>query len=335
VSGAGRRGAWVAAAVVAAALLLVPVFEPEKFTLQFMTRVMVMGLFAMGLDFALGCGGLVSFGHAMFFGTAGYALALMAPGGEGASFWLSLPLAMGVSALLALAVGALALRTGGVYFIMITLAFAQMLYFLVHDTRFAGGSDGLYIYTRPDATLGGFKPFDLDNVQHLYYVVLGCLAAGFALLAWLKATAFGRVIEAIRVNEERMHSLGYAVFRHKLACFTLSGALAGAAGYLGAVQFGVVNADMLGWQMSGTAMMMVILGGMGTLWGAALGAAAMLGAELGFQSLPVLHFAGHDVELGKHWLLWMGVCIVGVALYLPQGLAGLLSRRPRTEPADD
>jgi len=325
---------WLAAAVVAAALLLVPLFEPEKFTLQFMTRVMVMGLFAMSLDFALGCGGLVSFGHAMFFGAAGYALALLTPGGEAASFWTSLPLAMGVSALLALAVGALALRTSGVYFIMVTLAFAQMLYFLVHDTRFAGGSDGLYIYIRPDATLAGVKPFDLDNVLHVYYVALGCLAAGLALLAWLKASAFGRIIDGIRLNEERMRSLGYAVFRHKLACFTLSGALAGAAGYLGTVQFGVVNPDMLGWQMSGTAMMMVILGGMGTLWGAALGAAAMLGAELGFQSLPALHVAGHDIDLGKHWLLGMGVCIVLVALYLPRGLAGLL-RRARPEAAGD
>ena len=233
-----------------------------------------------------------------------------------------MPLAMLAAGALALIIGALVLRASGIYFIMATLAFAQMLYFLLHDTGIAGGSDGMYIYARPDASLFGWHPFDLERFGDFYFVVLALFVIVFGFIGVLRASLFGRVIAGIRVNEQRMRSLGFATFRYKLACFVLAGMLAGLAGYLAAVQFGVVNPDMLGWQLSGAVLMMVILGGMGTLAGPAIGAAAMLLLELGLQSLPALG----DFNPGKHWQLPMGVVIVLVALFLPEGIARLLRR---------
>jgi branched-chain amino acid transport system permease protein len=193
---------------------------------------------------------------------------------------------------------------------MVTLAFAQMLYYVFHDTKIAGGADGIYIHVRPDAALGGWKPFDLENYVHLYYVVLVLAVLTHVLLRRLLASPFGRVLAGIRVNEPRMRSLGFATFRYKLVCFVIAGALAGMAGYLAASQFGFVNPDLLGWHLSGSAMMMVILGGMGTPGGAALGAFVMMLLELLFQGWT------------KHWQLLMGGTIVLVALLLPHGLAG-------------
>jgi branched-chain amino acid transport system permease protein len=311
--------------VVAMAALPLTPLGADKFTMQLLTRIMIMAILAMSLDLAMGVCGLVSFGHAAFFGLAGYVLALMTPPGESVGFWTSLAAAMAAAGALALLIGVLVLRTTGVYFIMVTLALAQMLYFLFHDTKLAGGSDGIYIYVRPDAALFGFRPFDLENVQHLYYVVLATLLLSYLLLRRMLRSLFGKVLSGIRINELRMKSLGYATFRYKLVCFTLSGTFAGLAGYLAALQFGVVNPDMLGWHLSGSAMMMVILGGMGTLWGSVIGASAMILAEMGFQSLPAVTIHGSEFNLGKHWQLWMGSFIVLVALYLPQGLGGALS----------
>ncbi len=305
-----------------AALALLP-FVAEKFYVQLFTKMLIMGIFAMSLDLLIGYAGLVSFGHAAYFGVAGYVLALISPQYAAASLWTTLPVAMGVSALLALVIGALVLRTSGIYFIMVTLAFSQMLFYLFHDTKIAGGTDGIYVYVRPAADILGWKPFDLENVAHLYLVVLALFAGVFVLLRTMLGSLFGRVIEGIRINEHRMRSLGYPTFRYKLACFVISGALAGLAGYLAAIQFGFVNPDMLGWHVSGLVMMMVILGGMGTLIGPAVGAMAMMLLELALQSLP--EFGG--VNFGKHWQLFMGSFIVLVALLLPYGLIGLLRAR--------
>ena len=218
---------------------------------------------------------------------------------------------MGASALLALAIGSLVLRTSGVYFIMVTLAFAQMLYFVFHDTKIAGGSDGIYIYVRPVAELFGWAPFSLEKIGDFYYLTLVCAAGVFAGLTVMLRSPFGRVIVGIRVNEHRMRSLGYATFRYKLVCFVIAGALAGLAGYLAAAQHGNVNPDMMGWHLSGGGLMMVILGGMGTLTGPIVGAFAMLMLEIAFQGMT------------KHWQLLMGGFIVLVALFLPRGLIGL------------
>ena len=315
------RNLAVAAVVILVALTLLP-FVAEKFTIQFATRILIMAIFAMSLNLLVGQAGLVSLGHAAFFGIAGYCLALSSPQDQAANFWTSLPLAMVAAGALALVIGALVLRTGGVYFIMATLAFSQMLFFLLHDTNIAGGSDGMYIYVRPEASLFGWRPFDLEKFGDFYLVVLALFVIVFGFIGVLRVSLFGRVIAGIRVNEQRMHSLGFSTFRYKLACFVIAGMLAGLAGYLAAAQFGVVNPEMLGWHLSGAVLMMVILGGMGSLTGSVIGAAALLLLELGFQSLPevgVLH-------LGKHWQLPMGIAIVLVALYLPGGIAGLLRR---------
>ena len=312
---------WLTLAAVAA-LLALPVFA-EKYYLQLFTKILIMAIFAMSLDLLVGYTGLVSLGHAAFFGLGAYVLALLTPQYEGASLWTSLPIAMGAAALLAAAIGLLVLRTAGIYFIMVTLAFAQMVYFVFHDTKIAGGSDGMYIYVRPVADLFGWQPFSLEDFRHLYFVTLALFAAVFVGLRVMLRSPFGRVIVGIRVNEHRMRSLGYRTFRYKLVCFVIAGALAGLAGYLAGAQYGNVNPDMLGWHLSGSALMMVILGGMGTLTGPIVGAFAMLLAEIAFQGVT------------KHWQLLMGGFVVLVALFLPYGLVGLAALATRRKAVRD
>src|ERR671919_2477404 len=157
-------------------------FVVEKFHVQLITKILILAILAMSLDLVLGYAGLVSFGHAAFYGLAGYMLALTTPEYEAANFWTSLPLSIAGSGLLAAAIGALVLRTSGVYFIMASLAFAQMVYYVFHDTELAGGSDGIYIYVRPAAAIAGWKPFDLENYAHLYYVVLSLFVGVFVFL---------------------------------------------------------------------------------------------------------------------------------------------------------
>ena len=316
------RARMIALAIALLLLAAVPAFA-GKFYVQFFARILIMAILAMSLDLLIGYTGLVSFGHGAFYGAAGYTLALMTPQYQAASFWVTLPAALGVSALLALVIGFFVVRTQGIYFIMVTLAFAQMLFFLFHDTRIGGGNDGLYIDVRPVAKIGEWVPFNLDNFVHVYYVALAAMVAVYLLLRLIIESPFGRVIAGIRVNEHRMRSLGFPVFRYKLACFVIAGTIGGLAGYLSAVQYGVVNPEMMGWHLSGAVMMMVILGGMGTLLGPALGAAAWMLLELGFQSLP----AAGGFDLGKHWQLWMGLFIVLGTLFFPGGLAALFSTR--------
>ena len=316
------RVAALVAVIVIASVAALP-FLADKFTVQFATRILIMAIFAMSLNMLVGQTGLVSLGHAAFFGAAGYALALFSPQYAAANFWISLLVAVFTSGILALAIGLLVLRTGGVYFIMATLAFSQMLYFLFHDTALAGGSDGIYINVRPDSSLFGWRPFDLEKFGQFHFVVLGAFVLTTVFLARLRTSLFGRVLDGIRVNEPRMKSLGFATFRYKLVCFVMAGMLAGLSGYLAAAQFGVVNPDMLGWHLSGAVLMMVIFGGMGTLAGPAVGAAALLLLELGLQSLP----SAGAMNLGKHWQLPLGIVIVLVALYLPNGIAHLKKAR--------
>ena len=297
-----------------AALLALAAFPlvGEKFYLQFVTKVMIMALFAMSLDLLVGTAGLVSLGHALPFGLAAYALMLMTPEYQAAAFWLSLAASMAVAALASLVVGLLVLRTSGIYFIMVTLAFGQMAYYYVHDSRTLGGSDGKYIYVRPALELFGWKPFDLENPAHFYYLVLALMVFVYLTLRVLLASPFGRVIAAIRENEHRLRMLGYATFRYKLVCFVLAGMLAGLAGWLAAAHDGLVNPEMLSWHQSGQLLMMVILGGMGTPAGPILGAAALKALELVFQGWT------------KHWQLVLGLFIVFSVLFLPRGLAQLL-----------
>jgi branched-chain amino acid transport system permease protein len=287
------------------------------------TRMMILAIFARSLDLLQGITGLVSLGHAAFFGVAGYVLAFLSPADAGASWLTSLPLAVLASALLALVIGFFVVRTQGIYFIMVTMAFAQMVYFLFFDNKALGGSDGLYVNVRP-AALG----LDFENKQVLYFFTLACLVLTYAFLRRLLRSPFGRTLNGIRLNEHRTQALGYASFSYKLTAFTLAGALAGLAGYLWAAQSGYVNPELMGFHMSAHAIMMVILGGMGNVAGALIGA---FGFELFLHFFKDLPKVG-EFDLGKHWQLWMGTLIVLVVVVAPQGLMGLL--RPRSSSND-
>ena len=302
------------ALLVGGVLLLTFPLYGERFYIQFVSRILLMAIFAGSLNLLVGYAGLVSLGHAAFFGVAGYLLALYSPPAQAAGFLSSLAVSVCGAALCALVIGVLVLRTRGIFFIMATLAFAEMLFYLFHDTDIAGGSDGIYIHHRPQIDIFGWQPLDLADVNHFYYLALLMAVAVMLLLRIILHSPFGQVIVGIRINEQRMRALGFETFRYKLVCFVLAGALAGLAGYLAAVQFGVVNPEMLGWHLSGSVLMMVILGGMGTLAGPVLGALTLMVLEEAFQALT------------RHWQLLTGVVIVVVALYLPDGLAGLWSR---------
>ena len=288
------------------------------FYVQLGAKIMLMAIFAMSLDLLVGHTGLVSLGHAAYFGVGAYVLALISPGYEAANLWLTLPLAVAAAAAAAFVIGFLVVRTAGVYFIMVTLAFAQMLYSVFHDTQLGGGSDGIYIYVRPELSVAGINPLNLENPVQFYYLVFVVMLAVYGLLTKVLHAPFGKALHGIKANESRMRSIGYPVFWYKLGAFVLGGALAGVAGYLAACQFGFVNPEILAWHHSGTVLMMVILGGMGKLHGAVLGAFAYVLLQELFSASPLFGI------YAKHWQLAMGSLIVLIVLVLPHGLAGLM-----------
>lgn len=302
------------------ALLLLALFPlvSNTFYLQLGAKIMIMAIFALSLDLLVGHAGMASLGHAAYFGLAAYVLALISPKYEAANLWLTLPLAMGAAALTALLVGTLVVRTSGVYFIMVTLAFAQMIYAVFHDTKIAGGSDGIYITVRPELDIAGFQPLNLENPSEFYYLVLILLVLVFWFLHRVLHAPFGRALAGIRINEQRMRSIGYTVLAYKLGAFVLAGALAGLAGYLAACQFGFVNPDILAWHQSGIVLMMVILGGMGRLHGPVLGAFAYVFLQEIFSTPAILG------DYAKHWQLPMGALIVAIVLILPHGIGGFI-----------
>ena len=303
------------------ALLAFP-FVGTPFYTEMVTRMMIMAIFAMSLDLLQGVTGLVSLGHAAYFGLAGYALAFLTPQGEAVSLWWTLPLAVLASGLAALLIGFFAVRTQGIYFIMVTMAFAQMVFYLFFDNKALGGSDGLYINFKPTAAMFGWAPFDLDNKRVLYYFTLAALLLVYAFLRRLLFSPFGRTLSGIRVNEHRMRAMGYGVFGYKLAAFVVAGALAGLAGYLWGAQTGYINPELMGFHMSAHAIMMVILGGMGNFAGAIVGAFAFEYLLHVFKDLPTVG----SVNLGKHWQLWMGLFIVLLVTFAPRGILGLVER---------
>ena len=320
------KGVQITLGIGLIALLAFP-WVGSEFYAQMVARMMILAIFAMSLDLLQGVTGLVSLGHAAYFGLAGYALAFLTPEGAPVSLWWSLPVAVLASGLAALVIGFFVVRTHGIYFIMVTMAFAQMVFYLFFDNKKLGGSDGLYINFKPDA---GF--FDLDNKTVFYYFVLACLLLVYTFLRRLLWSPFGRTLSGIRINEHRMRAMGFATFQYKLAAFTLAGALAGLAGYLWGAIGGFVNPELMGFHMSAHAIMMVILGGMGNFAGAIVGAFAFEYLLHVFKDLPKLG----AFDLGKHWQLSMGVFIVLVVVFAPRGLLGLAekllgSRRDRDD----
>ena len=303
------------------ALLAFP-FVGTPFYTEMVTRMMIMAIFAMSLDLLQGVTGLVSLGHAAYFGLAGYALAFLTPQGAAVSLWWTLPVAVLASGAAALVIGFFVVRTHGIYFIMVTMAFAQMVFYLFFDNKALGGSDGVYINFKPSAALWGWVPFELDNKRSMYYVTLAALLVVYGFLRRLLFSPFGRTLSGIRVNEHRMRAMGYGVFGYKLAAFTVAGALAGLAGYLWGAQSGYINPELMGFHMSAHAIMMVILGGMGNFAGAIVGAFAFEYLLHVFKDLPQVG----SVNLGKHWQLWMGLFIVLLVTFAPRGILGLVEK---------
>jgi branched-chain amino acid transport system permease protein len=279
----------------------------EAFYIALVTRILIFALAATSLNLILGFGGMVSFGHAAFLGVGAYTVVILSQMGV-VDAWVAWPAAMVVAGLFALLIGAVSLRTQGVYFIMITLAFAQMMYYLVVSFKAYGGDDGMSL---PARSRIGF--LDMSNDTHFYYVTLLACVAVLVLTARVLNARFGHVLQAIRENEVRMQSLGYAVFRYKLCAFIMSGALAGLAGALLANQSGFVSPAMMQWSQSGMLMMMVILGGVGHLYGGVWGAIVFLLLE---ETLS--HFT-------IHWQLGLGALLLMVVLLLPNGLTSALT----------
>ena len=321
------RSVNLALALGAVALLLFPWVSTDFYT-QLITRMMILAIFAMSLDLLQGVTGLVSLGHAAYFGLAGYALAFLSPEAAGVSLWWSLPLAMLASGLAALVIGFFVVRTHGIYFIMVTMAFAQMIFYLFYDNKALGGSDGLYVNFKPTLDVFGWAPLSLDSKLTFYYLSFGLMLLVYWFLRRLLWSPFGRSLAGIRTNEHRMKALGYGSFGYKLMAFTLAGSLAGLAGYLWGAQTGFINPELMGFHMSAHAIMMVILGGSGNFAGAIVGTFAFELLLHFFKDLPTIG----RVHLGKHWQLWMGLFIVAVVMYAPRGILGLaagLSSRNR------
>jgi len=301
---------WPTLAVVAvlALLPLAALLIGQPFYVVFATRVLIYALIASSLNLLIGYGGMVSFGHAAFVGAGAYTVAALMPAGI-VSAWLLWPASLLSGALFAFLIGAISLRTRGVYFIMITLAFAQMAYYLVLSLRVLGSDDGLTLGVRPSL---GF--FDLGRDATFYYVALIVLLGALALMRGLLNAPLGRALQGIRDNETRMEAIGFATYRLKLLVFVIAGAAGGLGGGLLASLNRLVAPDLLHWSQSGLLMVMVIFGGAGRLLGGVVGAAALLTAEEAI--------AGHTI----HWPLGIGVVLLAVVLFAPEGIAGLVRR---------
>ena len=274
---------------------------------SFAGRVLVYAIAATSLNLVLGYGGMVSFGHAAFVGLGAYVTGVMVSEGI-VNGYLHLALTLLVCALAACVIGAISLRTRGVYFIMITLAFAQMLFYLANSIKGYGGDEGLNIRAR---SVFGFG-LDLKNSTAFYYAALAVLAASVYALARFVPSRLGRAVLAIRDDEQRAEALGFATFQLRLLVFVVAGMLGGVAGLLAVNQQGYVSPNVLHWTQSGTLMVMVILGGVATLWGALAGAVALLLLQEVLSAYTA------------HWEFWTGWVLLAVVLFARNGLAGVL-----------
>jgi branched-chain amino acid transport system permease protein len=301
--------------VLLAMIALFPVYAMltgETFVLSLFTRILILAIGAVSLNLIMGYGGMVSFGHAAYLGIGGYAVGILAKEGIGSGF-VQWPLAIGVSALYALVVGALSLRTRGVYFIMITLAFAQMIYYVAIGLDRYGGDDGLTIYKR--SQFAGIV--DLNNKTVFYYLCFALLLASVYLVARIVNSRFGLVIQGTRSNERRMRAIGFPTFRYKLVCFVVAGAMCGLAGALLANNTNFISPALMHWTRSGDLIVMVILGGLGSLFGPVIGAVTFLLLEEGLSRLT------------EYPNLILGPVLLLVAIYLHGGIESLLESRRR------
>jgi branched-chain amino acid transport system permease protein len=302
-------------ALMLAGLVLLPLYSQlsgNVFILTLFTRIVILALAAASLNLIMGFGGMMSFGHAAYLGIGGYAVGMLAQEGIGSGF-IQFPVALAASALYALVIGALSLRTRGVYFIMITLAFAQMAYYVASGLARYGGDDGLTVYKRSD--FSGL--INLSNRTQFYYLCLACLFAVLLLIWRIINSRFGLVVQGLRSNEQRMQAIGFPAKRYQLVCFVISGMMCGLAGALLANNTDFISPAVMYWTRSGDLMVMVILGGMGTLFGPVMGAVVFLLLEE-FLS-----------QLTEYWALIMGPLLLLIVLFGRGGIMGLLGRLNR------
>jgi len=295
-----------------AALVLLPVYAGlggNLFLLTLFTRIVILALAAVSLNLILGYGGMMSFGHAAYLGIGGYAVGMLAHEGVTSGF-VQWPAALAASALFALVIGALSLRTRGVYFIMITLAFAQMAYYVFAGLARYGGDDGLTIYKRSQF----FSPIDLSNKVQFYYVCLALLFGAAYLVHRLVNSRFGLAIQGARSNDTRMRAIGFPTYRYKLVCFVIAGTLCGLAGALLANHTDFVSPATMYWTRSGDLIIMVVLGGMGSVIGPVFGAVALLVLEEVLSGIT------------EYWQIILGPLLLLVVLFAHGGLDGLLSK---------
>ena len=312
---AARAGQVVLALLIVAGIALPWLLQSlgYDYYLSLASRIIVYAIAATSLNLVLGYGGMVSFGHAAFVGIGAYVTGIMISEGVqsgGAHLFATLA----ISALAALVIGAISLRTRGVYFIMITLAFAQMLFYLANSVKGYGGDEGLNIRARSLFTFAGWV-LDLKNPYAFYYVALGVLTLALIALARFVPSRFGRAVLALRDDDVRAEALGFPTYRYKLVVFVVAGALGGVAGALSVNLQGYVSPNLLYWTQSGTLMVMVILGGVATVWGGLVGAAVLLLLQ---------EVLAAYTEHGEFWTGWV---LLAVVLFARQGLVGLIAAR--------
>jgi branched-chain amino acid transport system permease protein len=302
----------VIAVVLVAALVLLPLYtglSGNRFLLTLFTRIVILALAATSLNLILGYGGMMSFGHAAYLGIGGYAVGMLAHEGILSGF-VQWPVALAASALFALVIGALSLRTRGVYFIMITLAFAQMAYYIVSAFARYGGDDGLTIYKRSQFV----APIDLSNKVQFYYICLGLLF-GTVYLVWrLVNSRFGMAVQGARSNDIRMRAIGFPTTRYRLVCFVIAGTLCGLSGALLANHTDFVSPSIMYWTRSGDLIIMVVLGGMATTFGPLIGAVALLVLEETLSGIT------------EYWQIVLGPLLLLVVLFARGGIEGLLGK---------
>jgi branched-chain amino acid transport system permease protein len=302
---------WALIAVLFAALAIAPAFVP-MFYVELGTTAMIAAMLALSLQLLVGATGLVSLGHGAFYGLAAYVVFLITPKDQALPMWQTLPVAIAVAGLAAFIVGLFALRAKGFFFLMVTLAFGQMIFFVFHDTKIGGGTDGAYL-AKPLISAFGFE-WQLPRKQKAigpYYVALVQLIAMYGVLVLIVRSLFGRVLEGIRINEPRMQAIGYNTTRYKLAAFTLAGVLAGSAGHMWTMHTGFVNPEIISWHKSAEALLMILLGGIGSLAGPIVGA-------LAYTAL------GEVAQLiTERKLLVEGVVILAAVLLLRNGVTGV------------
>ena len=294
------------------ALVLLPVYVEltgSRFLLTLFTRIVILALAAVSLNLILGYGGMMSFGHAAYLGIGGYSVGILAYEGVTSGF-VQWPVALLVSALFALVIGALSLRTRGVYFIMITLAFAQMAYYIVAGLARYGGDDGLTIEKRSQF----FPPLNLSNKMQFYYLCLALLFASIYLVWRIVNSRFGLAVQGARSNDTRMRAIGFPTYRYKLTCFVIAGTLCGLSGAFLANHTDFVSPAMMYWTRSGDLIIMVVLGGMGSTFGPLFGAVALLVLEEVLSGIT------------EYWQIILGPLLLLVVLFARGGIDGLLGK---------